>query len=220
VGSSITTELVLINNNDCSLDYELFVKQTTEESLSSKSLDTMCVLELESYMGHIEARSRTTIRCRLRPVRLINYQFTVEYQILYPNEQQQEETRANGRTHVAADTPRSLKDTLCYMTAIGVYPKLSISDIKALGSASNLNKDYLWKLLSVNELNSLMSCEPNPDELVYSIATRQEANRRMVSQYNRPIIDVNFIQAPLNSDDTQIIFFMQNTGQVAADWYK
>lgn len=63
-----------------------------------------------------------------------------------------------------------------------------------------------------------MSCEPNPDELIYSIATRQEANRRLVHQTNRPIIDLNFVQAPLNSDDSQMILFMQNTGQVPADW--
>jgi hypothetical protein len=63
-----------------------------------------------------------------------------------------------------------------------------------------------------------MGCEPNPEELVYSIATRQEANRRLINQFNRPIIDMNFIPAPLKSDDTEIIFFMQNTGLVSADW--
>lgn len=143
VGSSISSELIIINNNDCSLKYELNIKQTTDESLQDKSLDSVCVLEFESYKGKIEARSKSIIRCRLRPVRLINYQFTIEYRIVYPNE--------DDSSRLSSTVDRSSWEVLCYMTAIGVYPKLNISDIKALGSASNLNKDYLWKLLSVNE---------------------------------------------------------------------
>lgn len=166
VGSSISSELIVINNNDCSLDFEIFVKQTTDDSLANKSLDNHCILEFENSSGHIEARSKLTIRCRLRPVRLINYQFTIEYKILYPNDRE------------LAETEIASKEILCYMvtnkyyillfsdekslkiyeiyhilfkTTVGVYPKLNITDIKALGSASNLNKDYLWRLLCVNE---------------------------------------------------------------------
>jgi hypothetical protein len=64
-----------------------------------------------------------------------------------------------------------------------------------------------------------MSCEPNPEELEYSIATRQEANRRLAGQLtNRPVIDMSFNCAPLNSDDTQVMFFIENTGLVSAEW--
>lgn len=63
-----------------------------------------------------------------------------------------------------------------------------------------------------------MSCEPNAEELIYSIATRQETNRRAINQFNRPIIDLNFIPAPLNSHDTELVLFMKNTGLVPADW--
>ena len=65
-----------------------------------------------------------------------------------------------------------------------------------------------------------MSCEPNPEELEYSIATRQEVNRRLAGQLkNRPVIEMNFNAAPMNSDDTQIMIFIENTGFVPADWY-
>lgn len=63
-----------------------------------------------------------------------------------------------------------------------------------------------------------MSCEPNPDELLYSIATRQELNRRAANLNKRPIIEMNFNAAPLNSDDTEIVLFVENTGLVANEW--
>lgn len=171
VGSSVTSELTLINNNDCALDFELFIRQTTDESLSCKKLDDLCVLEfvdmsavatsssggstdgsspvgaaadeiktprLNSVRGHIEARSKLNVRCRLRPTRLINYQFTIEYRILYKDSEKK--LTSNDR-----------REVLCYMTGVGVYPKFNVSDIKALGSAANLNKDFLWRLLSINE---------------------------------------------------------------------
>lgn len=157
VGSSETSELTLINNNDCALDFELIIKQTTDETLSCKTLDGVCVLEfvdmiaanssepsadrtprLNSVRGHIEARSKLNVRCRLRPTRLINYQFSIEYRILYKDSEKK--LTSNDR-----------REVLCYMTAVGVYPKFNVSDIKALGSAANLNKDFLWRLLSINE---------------------------------------------------------------------
>ena len=64
-----------------------------------------------------------------------------------------------------------------------------------------------------------MNCEPNPDELIYSIATRQEANRRAASQNSKPMIDMNFSAAPLNSHDTHVILFIENVGLVATDWF-
>lgn len=217
VGNSVSSEIVLYNNNDCNLDFKVYVKQRTEENLASKVLDDVCVLELETYKGHIQARSKFVIRCRIRPTRVIGYQFTVEYQIHYPNEKLENVVTLNDLNDLSS--PRNQKEILCYLTANGVYPKLTITDIKALGPASNLSKDYLWKLLSINELNTCMNCEPNSDELVYSIATRQEANRRITNQLKRPMIDVNFNAAPLNSNETKVIMFVENTGYVPTDWF-
>ena len=65
-----------------------------------------------------------------------------------------------------------------------------------------------------------MSCEPNPEELEYSIATRQEVNRRTTNLFSyRHVVEMNFNVAPINSDDTQIMLFIENTGFVPADWY-
>ena len=63
-----------------------------------------------------------------------------------------------------------------------------------------------------------MSCEPNADELIYSIATRQQANRRVGNQFSKPMVDLNFSTAPLNSTASQIILFVENIGLVATDW--
>lgn len=65
-----------------------------------------------------------------------------------------------------------------------------------------------------------MSLEPNPNELIYSIATRQEINRRAVNLQNIPLIDMNFNAAPLNSEDAQVILFFENIGTVATEWLK
>lgn len=216
VGSSVSQEITVINNNDCPLDYELFVKQTSDED---RTCNELCVLEIEEPVGHVEARSRQIVRCRLRPTKLISYQFTVEYRIIYPNEA---EADRNDKRPVSADqnpdTPRDVKELLCYMTANGVYPKMKIKDIKCIGSASTLSQDYFWKLLSIDHFNTALNNEPNSDELVYSIATRQEANRRQCSNNSKVIIEMNFGAAPIKSEDTKIIFFVENVGTVPSEW--
>ena len=178
VGSSISSELVIINNNDCNMDFELFLKQTTDDV--NKSFNNVCILELEKSTANVKARSRCVIRCRVRPTKLISYQFTVEYRIIYPNENKVE----NGQDEIHSETYSDVlnknieeqdielnnnninynktmasainnnnnkREVLCYMTANGVYPKLTIVDLKATGAASNLSKDFLWKLLSIKE---------------------------------------------------------------------
>jgi hypothetical protein len=180
VGSSISSELVIINNNDCNMDFELFIKQTTDDV--NKAFNNVCILELEKYKANVKARSRCVIRCRVRPTKLICYQFTVEYRIIYPNENKVE----NGQEEILSEAYSDVlnknideqntelmnnninynktiasvnnnnnnnnkREVLCYMTANGVYPKLAIVDLKATGAASNLSKDFLWKLLSIKE---------------------------------------------------------------------
>lgn len=63
-----------------------------------------------------------------------------------------------------------------------------------------------------------MSCEPNADELIYSIATRQQTNRRLGNQFTKPMVEMNFSAAPLNSTETHIIIFVENIGLVPTDW--
>ncbi len=62
-----------------------------------------------------------------------------------------------------------------------------------------------------------MNNEPNSDELIYSIATRQEANRRQCNM-SKPMIEMNFSAAPSKSEDTRVLFFIENTGTVSAEW--
>lgn len=144
VGSSVSSEITILNNNDCNLEFELFVKQTVDESLANSGVGSdFCILELEKTIGQVEARSKLAIRCRLRPTRLVNYQFTVEYRIIYPNERLHDLNDVN--------TPKDHKEILCHLTANGVYPKLRINDIKTHGAAASLSKDFFWKLLSINQ---------------------------------------------------------------------
>ena len=229
VGNSVSTELLIINNNDCALHFQLYVKQictdevssasyvsvfntlTTDSTHSSTSLratsnrqqqklqqqqlqispgnatagttapgsgNDFCMLELETYKTRVEARSTINIRCRLRPVRLINYQFIIEYRLIY-DKQLGDDDEDNGGGGVNGDEMDNLgeeeetngldggngveshltkvmrksdrRDILCYLTANGVYPKLKVIDIKGLGSSSSLSKDYMWKLLGINE---------------------------------------------------------------------
>jgi hypothetical protein len=202
VGGSATSEIVLINNNDCALDYDFIVKQTVDDNSANKYQNDPCILELEETSGNIEARSKKIIPCRIRPARVISYQFLIEYKIIYPNDEDK------------IDSPY---EVLCQMTANGVFPKIRVTDIKAIGSASNLSKDYLWRLFAVDSLNSTLSCEPNAEELIYSIATRQEANRRIP---NKPkvMLDFNFNAAPTGSPDTEIALFLENNGVVTTEW--
>lgn len=203
VGSSETSEITLINNNSCSLDYELFIIQTVDSDSANAYKHDPCIIELEDVKGFLEARSRKTIRFRIRPIRVIGYQFSLNYKIIYPND---------------LDTQNSPIEHLCYLSANGVYPKLSIIDVKASGSSSNLSKDYLWKLFSIDSLNSSMNCEPNADELMYSISTRQDVHRRIINK-PRVILDFNFNAAPINSFDSEIVLFVKNTGLVPTNWH-
>jgi hypothetical protein len=155
VGSSVSSEIIVLNNNDCYLDFELDVKQSVEESGSSTkmvSTNDLCTLELDKYSGHIEARSKLTIRCRFRPTRLINYQFVIQYKLIYSKQKNESSQSLIEKFENNLESPReNHSEVLCYLTANGVYPKLKITDIKGLGSASGLSKDYLWKLMSINE---------------------------------------------------------------------
>lgn len=219
VGSSETFEISLMNSNDCALDYELYVKQTVDENSANKYREDPCILELSEIKGSIEARSKKAISCRVRPARVISYQFTIEYKIIYPNEIEPSDSILTQRSEPeSTDGAKTTQgDILCYLIANGVYPKLSVTDIKAIGSASNLSKDYLWRLFSIDTLNSSMNCEPNAEELIYSIATRQDANRRII---NKPkvMLDFNFNAAPVHSPDTEIALFIENTGVVPTEW--
>jgi hypothetical protein len=226
VGSSVTNEICLINNSDCILDYELFVRQKANENSANQYTYDPCIIELDHYIGQLEAKSRKTIRFRLRPVRVNNYQFTIEYRIIYPNERSKDDNQSGDVTvNTTAETDyldlltndKKKCEALCTMIASCVYPKLSVVDVKAIGPASNLSKDYLWHLFSIDTLNGSMNCEPNSDELIYSIATRQDVNRRIVHK-PKTICDFNFGSALLFSANTEIGLLVENTGVLPTDW--
>ena len=48
----------------------------------------------------------------------------------------------NGTTFINTD--------LCQISFIGVYPSMNIVDIQGSGSASQISKANLWKMLSIN----------------------------------------------------------------------
>lgn len=56
------------------------------------------------------------------------------------------------------------------MTA--VYPLLSILDVCSMGSAEGITRKHLWRLFSLDRLNSYLERDPTPEELTYKVPTR------------------------------------------------
>ncbi|KAK2171090.1 hypothetical protein NP493_1104g03028 [Ridgeia piscesae] len=87
VGSTISKELVLLNDGQCSLHYKLHVEQSIDNTFNSSQFNTDPVgLQLEWQYGVLAARSKCSIGCLVRPVRRLFYKWTVHYQLLKPED--------------------------------------------------------------------------------------------------------------------------------------
>lgn len=58
------------------------------------------------------------------------------------------------------------------MSLMAVYPLLSILDICSTGSAEGITRKHLWRLFSLDLLNSYLERDPTPWELTYKVPTR------------------------------------------------
>lgn len=49
---------------------------------------------------------------------------------------------------------------------------MQVTDARSSGSVEALSKLYLWKLFSLDALNTYLLSEPGPSELTYRVPTR------------------------------------------------
>ncbi|KAM5125214.1 cilia- and flagella-associated protein 65-like, partial [Mantella aurantiaca] len=106
---------------------------------------------------------------------------------------------------------------LCRVTAQGVYPALSVVDVCPAGSASALTKTQLWRLLSLERLNSCLQSDPTPAELMYRVPTRHSSGR--CPPVNTPVLlDCNFGAAPVGSAPFVAFVLLENNGVLPVRW--
>lgn len=75
-------------------------------------------------------------------------------------------------TFLPSDNKVGEKQELCCVFLTAVYPLLSILDVHPTGSAEGITRKHLWRLFSLDMLNSYLERDPTPCELTYEVPTR------------------------------------------------
>ncbi|XP_038048739.1 cilia- and flagella-associated protein 65-like [Patiria miniata] len=202
VGTAVSQDLVIFNNSNCSLHYQLLVDQELHGSYADQaSQQDGLALELDDCKGILPARSRRIIHATFRPVRRLSYTFHICYQLMSPT-----------------DCPLSQdKQKLCTVSAVGVYPNLKVTDARCYGSASGISKARLWSLFSLDSLNTCLESDPSPEELTYTTVTCRSTTRKPTVN-TRAIMDFNFSSAPQDSQPCIVHLMLENTGTVPTEW--
>lgn len=73
---------------------------------------------------------------------------------------------------LSPDNKAGEKQELCCVSLVAVYPLLSILDVSSMGSAEGITRKHLWRLFSLDLLNSYLERDPTPCELTYKVPTR------------------------------------------------
>ncbi|KAM4697918.1 cilia- and flagella-associated protein 65 [Rhinophrynus dorsalis] len=205
VGSSQSYDLLLCNNGNCTLEYTLSAKQEiTGPCDPDDIIHDPINLEFENGNGKLPARTKLPIRITAHPSRRLQYTWTISYCILTPK---------------VLDPTRAISEerVLCCVTAQGVYPTFSIVDLCPSGSAITLNKTQLWRLFSLERLNTCLQSDPTPGELIYRVPTRHSTRRR--PSINTPVLlDFNFGAAPVGTEPFVVLLLLENSGIVPVTW--
>ncbi|XP_078535340.1 cilia- and flagella-associated protein 65 [Lissotriton helveticus] len=205
VGGSQSQDLVLLNNGDCSLYYALNVEQDiTGPCDPDEVLNDPVALEVEQSTGMIPARTKLVLRVTARPPRRAQYSWTITYAVLTPE---------------ALDPARTIsqKELLCKAVAQGIYPLLSITDALPECSIGCITRMQLWRLFSLETLNSYLERDPTQPELTYRVPTRHSTHQRP-SIYTPVMLDFNFGAAPVESDPFVALLMLENKGTIPIDW--
>ncbi|XP_062861739.1 cilia- and flagella-associated protein 65 isoform X2 [Trichomycterus rosablanca] len=194
-------EVPLLNRGSCAVSFSLTVLQSMSvPGVPEGSLKDPVVLEMDSMKGTIPACSRLLIHSTVRPTRRTQYCWTIYYQIL-------------NATGSVVGEPQSL----CQVRADGVYPTLKVIDARSSGSAEGLSKLHVWKLFSLESLNTYLHSEPSPTELTYRVPTRHSIHR-CPPIFTSTMVDFNFSAAPLGAEPSNFLLMFQNTGSIPVDW--
>uniref|UniRef100_A0A8C5PZC7 Coiled-coil domain containing 108 n=1 Tax=Leptobrachium leishanense TaxID=445787 RepID=A0A8C5PZC7_9ANUR len=205
VGSFQSWDLLLSNDGSCTLEYTLKAGQVISGACDPEAVvNDPVALEIENSRGILPARTKVNIRIRARPARQLQYTWSISYNTIAPR----------------ALNPGDLANEdhfLCRVTAHGVYPKFSVVDICPAGSARSLNKTQLWRLFSLEKLNTYLERDPTPEELIYRVPTR---HRYWLSPtINTPVLlNFNFGAAPVGSEPSVALLMLENSGVLPVTW--
>lgn len=204
VGSSASRRVNIYNNGNCNLHYRLIIEGLEDGMDSEHRADGRPGLEFNSMEGELPARSKRSLIATVRPVRRIAYSYAISYQLVTPH---------------CPNPPEAAKEPqhLMHLIALGVYPVMTVTDIRSQGSAVGISKKALWGLFSIDNLNAYLDSDPSSEELMYNIATRHSLRKRP-SMHTQAILDFNFSAAPVGSVPCTIHIMFENHGTVATDW--
>ncbi|XP_069838637.1 cilia- and flagella-associated protein 65 isoform X2 [Dendropsophus ebraccatus] len=205
VGSFQSYNLLLSNEGDCTLEYTLSAKQEVSGPCDPDDvINDPVALEFEQEKGRLPARTKLRIRVTARPARRVSYTWIISYRILSP------------RALNPADGV-SEERFLSTVMAQGVYPTFSVVDACAVGSAGAFSKIQIWKLFSLERLNSCLQSDPTPGELIYRVPTRHSI-RRCPSVNTPVLLDFNFGAAPVGTEPFTTLLLLENKGVLPVSW--
>ncbi|KAM6151943.1 cilia- and flagella-associated protein 65 [Erethizon dorsatum] len=196
VDSKQSGSLVLLNDGNCTLYYRLYLEQHSPKGLDHDPP----ALQLDCSEGSMPPHSRDTISLTACPKHRSQYSWTISYSLL---------------SH--RDNKVGEKQELCQVSLVAVYPLLSILDACPLGGAKGITRKHLWRLFSLDTLNSYLACDPTPRELTYRVPTRHSMSQ--IPPVFTPLkLDFNFGAAPLEAPPSVVLLAMKNSGVVPLDW--
>uniref|UniRef100_A0A8C5NP72 Cilia and flagella associated protein 65 n=1 Tax=Junco hyemalis TaxID=40217 RepID=A0A8C5NP72_JUNHY len=205
VGDQKSYSIVLLNDGICTLNYILSVEQLfTGPHDPEEVRSDLLALELEHSRGTIPARSKASVRIKVRPARRLQYTWKIRYDICAP--------KAAGLANV-----KEKEEFLCRVVATGVYPILRITDACTTGTARSNTKMHIWKLFSLDTLNEYLERDPTPGELTYKVPTRH-STCLIPPVYTPLLLDFDFGSAPVDSQPTCVMLLLENKGVVPVDW--
>ncbi|XP_017390682.1 cilia- and flagella-associated protein 65 isoform X7 [Cebus imitator] len=196
VNSKQSRSLVLLNDGNCTLYYRLYLEQGSPEVVDNHPL----ALQLDRTEGSMPPRSQDTICLTACPKHRSQYSWTISYSLL---------------SH--RDNEAGEKQELCCVYLVAVYPLLSILDISSMGSAEGITRKHLWRLFSLDLLNSYLEHDPTPGELTYKVPTRHSMSQ--IPPVLTPLkLDFNFGAAPFKAPPSVVFLALKNSGVVSLDW--
>ncbi|XP_017802489.2 cilia- and flagella-associated protein 65 isoform X2 [Papio anubis] len=196
VNSKQSRFLVLLNDGNCTLYYRLYLEQGSPEAVDNHPL----ALQLDRTEGSMPPRSQDTICLTACPKHQSQYSWTISYSLL---------------SH--RDNKAGEKQELCCVSLVAVYPLLSILDVSSMGSAEGITRKHLWRLFSLDLLNSYLERDPTPCELTYKVPTRHSMSQ--IPRILTPLrLDFNFGAAPFKAPPSVVFLALKNNGVVPLDW--
>ncbi|XP_046498897.1 cilia- and flagella-associated protein 65 isoform X4 [Equus quagga] len=196
VNSKQSRLLVLLNEGSCTLYYRLFLEQGSPKVVGDDPL----ALQLDRMEGSVPPRSQDTICLTACPKHRSQYSWTISYSPL---------------SH--RDNKVGEKQELCRVFLTAVYPLLSVLDACSMGSAEGITRKHLWRLFSLDTLNSYLERDPTPWELTYKVPTRHSTNQ--IPPVFTPLkLTFNFGAAPIEAPPSVVLLALKNSGVVPLDW--